>query len=247
MTVNCPNCGGPISVTDEYCPYCGSLNQTKEKEKVKKAENKAIHAEKKASLTIPLIVIVVLIVLNLVAAGIAAGAYRSGYEKRKEMNEARADEIYAQFKSYIDDHDYLLANAYENSGDYYSISTMKPYRLVIDGLGYYSTIFFYVAPERPNRYSGDKRLDNIGALARNLDSFYDLSSHSYYDYTPAEDADEIMNDITTEIEALVAAAYHLTPEETAGMDRMKEDEIAELLKDAYIRSEGAKTETEEDE
>lgn len=243
MALNCPNCGGPISVSDEFCPYCGSLNQTKEKEKVKKAETKVKNVK---SVTTPLIIVVVLIVLNLIVAAIGAGAYTSGHQKRRDMNEARADEIEAQFKGYIDDHDYLMANAFYNEGDYYGISTMKQYRMVCDALSYYSSVFYKVAPVRPTKYNSDGLLDEASTVAREMHGIYDLSTNSYYDFVPSEETNEITSDIVNEAETLVAAAYHLTPEEVDSMYRMKEDEIAKLLQQAYIRNAGASFETEDE-
>ena len=56
----------------------------------------------------------------------------------------------------------------------------------------------------------------------------------------------LVNDIIREAEVMVAATYHLTEEETAGLMRLKESEIADLLKKAYIRYDGSVMEEEEE-
>ncbi|MBO6215622.1 MAG: zinc ribbon domain-containing protein [Lachnospiraceae bacterium] len=234
--MNCPNCGGQISVTDEVCPYCGSPNQTREKQK---ADKKVRAAEAKASLTKPLAVFGTVLLLNIIAAVIVSNAYSAGLDVRRARNEARATEIEAEFKSYLDDKDYLLADSYYANGGYYSVSTMKPYRRVADALSYYSSIFFDIAPDRPNDYNSDGVYENCGNVARDLHSLYEVTDLRMADAVPTEYAETALNDIIREAEVMVAATYHLTDEETAGLMRLKESEIADLLKKAYIRYDGS--------
>ena len=237
MTVNCPNCGGPISVTDDYCPYCGSLNQTKEKEKIKKVETKVKLVQGKASLNRPLMVIIVLIVLNLIAAGFAGSAYSMGLDKQRAMNETRSDEIVSQFKGYLEDRDYLLAYSMYESGDYYSLSSMKQYRMVTDALGDYSSIFFHVAPALPSKYNTDDLLNYVSSVGSSLAQIYEYPHKEYYDYVPSQEVLDTTEDIICEAEALVCAAYHLTDEERSQLRDMKEDNMVDLLKKAYLRYE----------
>lgn len=231
MTVNCPNCGGPISVSDEFCPYCGSPNQTKEKEKVKKAESKAALAK-------PLVLIIILIILNVIATAFISEAYGLGLDKKKAINEAHAEEIANQFQKYLADRDYLLAAEFYSSDDYYSLSTLKNYRMVTDALYNYAHIFYDIAPDEPSEYEAEALRSNAKSIGMHLSEIYEYPKKTYYDYVPTEDVIDITEDIISETEAIVAAAYHLTEEETAGLCDMKEDRVVELLEEASQRQEG---------
>ena len=218
-----------MSIFDEKCPYCDSVNHMRE-------ERKVVETERRANLVVPLVIVIALLVANIIAAAAAANAYSAGSARARAENEERSDEITAGFLSYLDEGDYLLAYAFYETGDYYSVSGLKRYRSVTNVLGDYSTIFFYVAPERATGYNRDWLLSNTKSVATHLEYIYSEPS-GYYDTPVSDEALTYIAGITYEAQALVASAYHLSDEEIKALPYMKSGQIEETLRNAYLRAE----------
>lgn len=204
--MKCENCGGNLSLEDEACPYCGTINKharqhirdMKRYQGEFQATRKNVYAvtRKYAGITVRAVVITVLVILTVILGFIASESYSIKRNLRQNRAERNFAEYSAQMEQYLADEDYLAFYAFTEANYIYGYDApyekyMPAVRVSNQYIYLYETIMgAYTELQRD--YADQETLErHTQRVAEQLNYFYeslDMENYTYY-----EGADSQMN------------------------------------------------------
>lgn len=248
--MKCPSCGANLQIEDEKCPFCGVDNPFAKKHRSDMHYyNKEFHKTKQTVeqkterftlSAVKIAVIASLLTLNIIMAFLSAeGPYQIWKVQTKKDIQ----------KNYIAYEEQLAA--YEEEGNwcameaFYDVKTLSmgqqyhEYRIVAMAADYYN----YMLQMLMNYASEDRYMDarQTGQrIAEYLEYFYDCVNRNAYQY---EDYDicyegthgQALERMNKDLEAVLAAYAHLTPEEIESLQDYSETKKTSLIEEGLQR------------
>ncbi len=236
--MKCKYCGANISIEDEYCPYCGALNEdARQHNEDMRRYRRAFwrtrtqvmdSAGRQSRRHARAITIAALVMLNIVVLCCRGASYDLGYWWEKVQANARADSHYARLAELEADGDYQELEDYYNRYGLYNVDRLREFNAVTYAAQYYSTVYESLMrltdPQFDDGYTTDGELAE--RLADNVTYFYDnITSKqiSYYQeqFTPVHMA--AMEDMEDRIRALLKVHCGLTDQQ---LDAVRDQEMS---------------------
>ena len=182
--MKCRYCGGEVSLTQKYCPYCGKLNdqtaghaEAMEKYQKDYAETKAEVMDttrRFGSAAVSAVIIAVLAVLILASIIVGSNAWDIRYAVQKRDSVKNEAEYSKVLENYLKNEEYLEYDAYvEYRGiDSYHPEAYTSYRRLSYVVSYYSALYETLGNVITARDLKDAS-NWSSSMTRELSSFYE--------------------------------------------------------------------------
>lgn len=240
--MKCRHCGASVTLQDEYCPYCGALNEPARKHI---ADMKRYHSDfqqtkqevmdhvaKQSRSHGQLAVIGILVVVNLIALVFQMNIYNFTEWYQDIRNRIHASQHYAVLEAYEAEGNYELLSAYYSRNYLYGVESLREFDTVTDMASDLSRIreaMFYLNREGES-YSGKGEF--IQRIANFVAYFYDSLSRQDQTYHPERYAQphlDAMLDMEQELRLLLKAECALTDEDLSQLSQMDSQSILILI------------------
>lgn len=241
--MNCPNCGNPLGLEDEVCPFCGAPNTFAQKHQAdmehyerafrKTQQEVSQKASRTASYMTPMILIAVMVLLNVAALAISHSSYRIADSIINRRITRNAAEHRENIEAYLEDGNYFGMSSYYDQNDLYYGDEFEEYDALVSAANDYYYIYSTLVDKNDYSFSEDSIDSTIRSLCNNLQDLYDIeNSYSYHkDTALTEDKMEYISDIRHQTEALFITYASLSADEAASLGDLSAKRQQELLKE----------------
>ena len=239
--MKCKCCGANITIEDEFCPFCGALNEPARKhiEDMKRyardySDTKTEvlrNAEKQSRHHSAVLVIALLVLANVITLAAALNVDDVSYMIEELSVHAHAGEYKKQLDAYEAEGNCLMLNRLYNQKVLYGDDSLREYSSAADVAGNYVRIegfCHYLNSGGGYRTKGEL----IESLSREITDFYyslSLSSKEYYKDRFTGQHLSFIEDTTEKIELLLRTELGLTKEEIGSLPGMEEQNIMLLI------------------
>lgn len=223
--MNCPYCGGTLTLEDLFCPHCGKPNAEGQNhaEDMKKYQDEFSSAKQEVyektgrftGIAVKAVILAILVALSILFLLIASNSYSINDLIRKSRADRKYNEYSKILDSYIEDEDYLGLDAFAESKNLYcSSGKYTKYYSIRRACGNYSLIYEYIFILS----SGNEDYIptyTISSLSDYLTYQYELADQdfSYYDGCDTTENKEIVQKITDRVNLLLKTYLGLSDEE----------------------------------
>lgn len=242
--MKCKYCGGPLSIEEEYCPYCGALNQEARQhiEDMKRyhrafgrTRSRVMDETGKQSRRHGRVLTIVLLVLFNVILLTGHGAmYDLQYWWNSVQVKTHGDRYGRELFRLEADGEYRGLRDYYNGNDLYLADDLREFNAVEYGAQYYGVIYECVMrlwdSGMENIYDTDGEL--IQRLAENIIGFYEELGREEDGYHPewfAGSHKEALLDMEARIRAMLTAYCNMSEQDLDGMSEMSSQELMLLI------------------
>lgn len=240
--MKCEQCGGPITLEEEFCPYCGALNQAARQhlEDMKHYQNEYEstrsevlgNAARQGTRHARLMAILALIALNVFVFVLQAKAYDIGYfieEKSARLKASSYEEKMAELEvdgNYKDMYEY-----YDRHYLYSASDELQSYQSVVSMSYAYQRFMryvYYLDNDKAKSYT--PRNTALEYTASSACDFYDRWNEQNREYYRQEEFSgshlKAMQDMKDKIETTLKTYCHLTDED---IEKLPETDKQSLL------------------
>lgn len=236
--MKCTFCGGPLTLKDEKCPYCGAPNpdilkhrsdmKHYQSEFKKTQDDVYTTTHKFTSFSVRTSIIAFLVILNvaaLILIGSAWPIYKSVTKSTLHKNEAVHKKT---MDDLIKDEKYIELNAYFNSNNLYLGDEFDTYTAITRVSDSYNSIFnsinSMINPELSSSWSPRY-------LVSSLSSYYETISGEYFLYEGKylNEHFAALDDIDQKIQLLLTSFCKLTKEDLSTLPNLSANGIQDLL------------------
>ncbi len=226
--MKCQACNAPLSIENERCPYCGTLNPefaghrrdmkrfTGEFLKTRSSVLKTTTEAAQKSMRI--VIVCVMAVLMLLSFFFLSISWDLSYEIQKWQVSSKSEKYKALLDTYEETDDFLAFSALYNENSMYGIEEFEEYDYVQRAASHYESIFLYLTTLMSEEAWEGQHEDHIRYLCDELDYYYEFIERDPYEhYFEAGAYDQKHLDaverITEKIENLIQLTFSATEEE----------------------------------
>ena len=217
----CKNCGAPLSIEEEKCPYCGTSNpaaqkHAKELARIQFSALKKIRAISQKSRRIVLLcMMIVLLIVSFVFLGLS---WEIGSAVTKWQASANHEKYSAILDQYEKDGDFLSFAALYDQKYLYGSDEFEEYRHVYTAASNYSNIYRYISTLLEEEHWEDGHKNALESLCESLDYHYKYIEREpyewYYDIGAYDEQHlDAVERINEKIENLLKLTFSISEEE----------------------------------
>ncbi len=242
--MKCKQCGSPVTLEDEFCPYCGALNiaarQHIEDMKRFNSDYSSTRSEvlgnvaKQTKRHTRIIILITLIGLNIVFLALRSQSYDIRYYINQLGTKAKASSYEAKISELEADGKYLeMYYLYSRYNLYDASETLSSYNMVTDMAWSYNKFkenIYYVNNEKTNSIiSNGQALDYAASAIYEFYTNYAYRSRDYFEEYFLENHLNAMEDMKAQIEAILSSYCSFTSEDISKLSDMDKQEILLLI------------------
>ncbi|MDO4477423.1 MAG: zinc ribbon domain-containing protein [Lachnospiraceae bacterium] len=241
--MKCEQCQAPVTLEDEFCPYCGALNKPARRHIEDMKHFSADYEQTKRKVLgrvagqshryALLITLVVLVVLNIGVFAMQLMSDEIRWWREEQAVKKQAVQLEHQMAQLEEVGDYDLLNRLYMDKNLYSVSDrLRAFDAVSDGSYDFTRIrdsFYYL--KNPGTGYQDEG-DLLETISERTVDFYELLDYEYSDYLAERfegSHGAALEDLKVKIEAMLKTYGQLTDEDVAGLPDMSSQEILILL------------------
>ena len=241
--MNCPHCGSPIGLEDEYCSYCGKINEFAlehnkqmhhyQNEFLKTQQQVEDSAKRFSRLSGPLISLVILIIANIAAFIFLISSWNisSSIESRQILKQEALHRD--NLNMYLEQKEYQKFSAYYDRYSLYMVEEFRYYNAV----KYTIDDYYYVYNSIMNPYEYDQDEESIQStltiLTRQLSEIYHPEDSYSYDKDKyfSDENMKVISDIQERTKVLLLTYTDLTEEQVNAIPDSSSSIIQNYLKE----------------
>lgn len=239
--MKCKCCGANVTIEDEFCPYCGALNEPARKhiEDMKRyakdysdtRKEVMSNAEKQSRHHSVILILALLVFANVITLAATLNVDDVSYMIEELSVHAHAAEYKKQLDAYEAEGNCLMLQKLYYQKDLYEDESLREYSSAADIAGNYVKIAndcYYLTAGGGYQTKGQL----IEALSREITDFYyslSLSSREYYRERFTGQHLSFIEDTTEKIKLLLRTELGLTAEEIEALPDMEEQNIMLLI------------------
>ncbi len=242
--MKCKQCGSPVTLEDEFCPYCGALNIAARQhiEDMKRFSSDYSttrsevlgNVEKQTKRHTRLIILITLIGLNIVVLALKTQSYDIRYNLNQLGNKAKASSYEEKMSELEADGKYLEMYYLYSRQDLYSASdTLASYNTVTDMAWNYNkfkeNIYYVNNEETQNIISNGQALDYAASAVYEFYTNYSYRDRDYFTEYFSENHLNAMEDMKDQIEAILLSYCSFTSDDIAKVSEMDKQELLLLI------------------
>lgn len=240
--MKCKCCGAAVTMEEEFCPYCGALNEPARAhiEAMRRyqydyqntRQQVLRNANQQSRRHAQIIAVVILVAMNIILVALYMNIFLFQELFEEWKIKRHESEYQSQLEAYEAAGDYARLNALYSHSNLYSNKSLREYDAVADLADQYTRIqsqLFYLATD-VDSYQTDSEL--LQRMSQNIQSFYEwLGKKDSYYYPERFSGShlEAMEDMDRKLQAQLISFCGLTEEETAQLAQMDVQEIFLLL------------------
>ncbi len=242
--MKCKQCGSPVTLEDEFCPYCGALNTAARKhiEDMKRFNSDYSNTKsevlgnvaKQSKRHTRIIILITLIGLNIVFLALRSQSYEIRYHINQLRNKANASTYEAKMSKLESDGRYLEMYYFYNRQDLYDTSDeLSSYTTVTDMAWQYNkfkdSIYYIENNDSVNYISKGQALEDAASAVYEFYSSYAYRDNDYFADRFSESHLNAMEDMKSQIETLLSSYCSFTSDDIARLSDMDKQELLLLI------------------
>lgn len=241
--MKCKYCSAPITLEDEFCPYCGALNEQARQHiqdmkhynaDYELTRNQVLeNAGRQSRRHGRLFLIAGLVILNLACIVLSVNSYEISYLlQERQIN--RESALYKNIMLDMEEQGkYRELSLYYNRNSLYLADSLREFRSVTDLAGDYARIvddIYYLKHEEARSYYSEGQ--QLGQLADHLEWFYrslSMQDHEFYGEEFQEPHLGSIQEMKERVEDLLMSQCSLGSEDVERLPQMENQDILLLI------------------
>lgn len=237
--MKCKACNAPLSIEDEKCPYCGTMNPeaVKHRQDMKRFTGEFLQtrssvlrtASENAGKSMRIVILCVMAVLVILSFAFLANSWNIASAVTKWQAAANSSKYCAMLDQFEEEGDFLSFAALYDQRSLYGAEAYEEYRHVYTAASNYSSLYGYITTLLEEEPWEGAHENAMKYLCEALDYHYEYLEREPYEWLYEAGAYDqrhldAVNHITVKIEGLLQLTFSMTEEE---MDAFREFSSAE--------------------
>lgn len=242
--MKCKQCGSPVTLEDEFCPYCGALNiaarQHIEDMKRFNSDYTSTKSEvlgnvaKQSKRHTRIIILVILIGLNIVLLALQSQVYEIRYNINQLGNKSKAASYEAKMSELEESGKYLEMYYLYNRQDLYDTSDELNSYVTVTEMAYYynqfkDNVYYITNDSTKSTVSLGQAIDYAASALYGFYSYYASRDESYFKERYSQKHLSAMEDMKEQIEAILTSYCSFTSDDIEKLSNIDDTDKQSLL------------------